>query len=77
MNGSGNFPKEFDELVDKSLLFKVESRNDQTFKLEQSFTVKKVCLDDDIIQKFNDSSMKSVVIYNFKYTVYIQEFTYI
>jgi len=36
MNASGNFPKEFDELVDKSLLFKVESRNNQTFKLEQS-----------------------------------------
>jgi len=28
MNASGNLPKEFDELVDKSLLFKVESRND-------------------------------------------------
>ncbi|XP_027905828.1 uncharacterized protein LOC114165385 [Vigna unguiculata] len=63
MNASGNLPKEFDELVDKSLLFKVESRNDQNFKLEQSFKVKKICVDDDIIQKFNDSSMKSVDIY--------------
>ncbi|XP_027906001.1 replication factor A protein 1-like, partial [Vigna unguiculata] len=60
MNGCGNFPKEFEELVNKSLLFKVESRNDQTFKLEQSFRVKKICLDDDIIEKFNDSSLKSV-----------------
>jgi len=77
MNGCGNFPKEFEELVNKSLLFKVESRNDQTFKLEQSFRVKKICLDDDIIEKFNDSSLKSVVIYNFKYTVYILQFTYI
>ncbi|QCD94166.1 Replication factor A [Vigna unguiculata] len=63
MNASGNLPKEFDELVDKSLLFKVESRNDHTFKLEQSFRVKKVCVDDDIFQKFNDSSMKSVDVY--------------
>ncbi|XP_027916000.1 uncharacterized protein LOC114175441 [Vigna unguiculata] len=63
MNASGNLPKEFDQLVDKSLLFKVESRNDHTFKLEQSFRVKKVCVDDDIIQKFNDSSMKSVDVY--------------
>jgi len=77
MNASGNLPKEFDQLVDKSLLFKVESRNDHTFKLEQSFRVKKVCVDDDIIQKFNDSSMKSVVISNFKYKFYIQDFTYI
>jgi len=67
MNAYGNFPKEFDQLIDKSLLLKVESRNDQTFKLEQSFRVKKVCVDDDIIQKFNDSSMKSVVKSNFKY----------
>ncbi|QCE10562.1 Nucleic acid-binding [Vigna unguiculata] len=37
MNYSGNLPKQFDELVDRSLLFKVESRNDQNFKLEQSF----------------------------------------
>ncbi|QCE00615.1 Replication factor A [Vigna unguiculata] len=63
MNGCGNFPKEFEELVNKSLLFKVESRNDQNFKFEQSFRVKKVCLDDDIIQKFNDSSFKSVDVY--------------
>ncbi|QCD82775.1 Replication factor A [Vigna unguiculata] len=28
MNASGNLPKQFDELVDRSLLFKVESRND-------------------------------------------------
>ncbi|QCD93968.1 Replication factor A [Vigna unguiculata] len=52
--------KEFAELVDKSLLFKVESRNDKTFKLEQSFKVKKVCFDDGIIDKFNDSGMKSM-----------------
>jgi len=54
-------PKEFAELVDKSLLFKVESRNDQTFKLKRSFRVKKVCFDDGIIDKFNDCGMKSVV----------------
>jgi len=66
MNASGNLPKEFDELVDKSLLFKVESRNDHNFKLAQSFRVKKICVNDDIIQKFNDSSMKSVVRYNLR-----------
>ncbi|QCD77262.1 hypothetical protein DEO72_LG1g884 [Vigna unguiculata] len=60
MNSFGNLPKQFDELVDRSLLFKVESRNDQNFKLEQSFRVKKICVDDDIIEKFNDSSLKSV-----------------
>jgi len=46
--------------VDKSLLFKVESRNDQSFKVEQSFRVKKVCVESSMIQ-FNDSSMKSLV----------------
>jgi len=39
-------------LVDKSMIFKVESRNDQTFKLEPSFKVKKVCVVDDMIQNF-------------------------
>ncbi|XP_027941291.1 uncharacterized protein LOC114195095 [Vigna unguiculata] len=63
MNSSGNLPKQFDELVDRSLLFKVESRNDQNFKLEQSFRVKKICVDDDIIDKFNDSPLKSVDVY--------------
>ncbi|XP_027912743.1 uncharacterized protein LOC114172485 [Vigna unguiculata] len=63
MNSFGNLPKQFDELVDRSLLFKVESRNDQNFKLEQSFRVKKICVDDDIIEKFNDSSLKSVDVY--------------
>jgi len=66
MNSFGNLPKQFDELVDRSLLFKVESRNDQNFKLEQSFRVKKICVDDDIIEKFNDSSLKSVVRYNLR-----------
>ena len=66
MNSSGNLPKQFDELVDRSLLFKVESRNDQNFKLEQSLRVKKICVDDDIIEKFNDSSLKSVVRCNLR-----------
>jgi len=57
---------EFAQLVDKSLLFKVKSRNDQSFKLEQSFRVKKVYVDDNIIQKFNDYCMKSVVRSIFK-----------
>jgi len=47
--------------MDKSLLWKVESRNDHSFQVEQSFRVKKVCVDDDIIQKFNDFSIKSMV----------------
>jgi len=34
------------------MIFKVESRNDQTFKLEPSFKVKKVCVVDDMIQNF-------------------------
>ena len=61
--------KEFAQLVDKSMLFKVESRNDKSFKLEQSFRVKKVCVDDDIIQKLNDSSMKSGVRSILKFTL--------
>jgi len=51
------------------MLFKVESRNDKSFKLEQSFRVKKVCVDDDIIQKLNDSSMKSGVRSILKFTL--------
>jgi len=52
---SGHILKEFTLLMDKTLLFKVEGKNDQSFIFDQSFKIKKKnCIDDNIIQKFND-----------------------
>ncbi|QCD94010.1 Replication factor A [Vigna unguiculata] len=47
---------------DETTLFK-KTCADMLDTHDKSFRVKKVCVDDDIIQKFNDSSMKSVDVY--------------
>jgi len=47
--------------LDKSFLFKVDSRNDQGIRLEQSFRVKKVCFENQIIQTFIEGRSKSIV----------------
>jgi len=54
-------PKEFEVLIDKTHLFKVECKNDYNSKFEQSFRVKKVCTDEKIIESFSDVEVKSLV----------------
>jgi len=53
-------PKEFEVLIDKTYLFKVECKNDYS-KFEQSFRVKKVCMDEKVIESFSDVEIKSLV----------------
>jgi len=54
-------PKEFEVLIDKTHLFKVECKNDYNSKFEQSFRVKKVCMDEKVIESFTDVEVKSLV----------------
>jgi len=78
-------PKEFEVLIDKTYLFKVECKNDYNSKFEQSFIVKKVCMDEKIIENFSDVEVKSLVrsdlflftsyhIYNFNFTFFVLEY---
>ncbi|QCD90137.1 hypothetical protein DEO72_LG4g1091 [Vigna unguiculata] len=60
----GNLPKEFEVLIDKTYLFKVECKNDYNSKFEQSFIVKKVCMDEKIIENFSDVEVKSLDVYS-------------
>ncbi|QCD83620.1 Nucleic acid-binding [Vigna unguiculata] len=55
-----NLPKEFEVLIDKTYLFKLECKNDYTSKFNQSFRVKKVCMDEKIIESFTDVEPKFV-----------------
>jgi len=54
-------PKKFEVLIDKTYLFKVECKNDYNSKFEQSFRVKKVCMDEKVIESFSDVEIKSLV----------------
>jgi len=48
-------------LIDKTYLFKVECKNDYNRKFEQLFKVKKVCIDEKVIESFTDVEVKSLV----------------
>ncbi|XP_027927578.1 replication factor A protein 1-like [Vigna unguiculata] len=61
---AGNLPKEFEVLIDKTYVFKVECKNDYNSKFEQSFRVKKVCMDEKIIESFSDVELKSLDVYS-------------
>ncbi|QCD86309.1 Replication factor A [Vigna unguiculata] len=61
---AGNLPKEFEVLINKTYLFKVECKNDYNSKFEQSFRVKKVCMDEKIIESFSDVEVKSLDVYS-------------
>ncbi|KAJ1380456.1 hypothetical protein SESBI_45989 [Sesbania bispinosa] len=51
-----HYPDELDLLIGKELLFKVEVKDDRAFKFDDSFKVKKICSDEDIIREFKDDS---------------------
>ncbi|ESW20231.1 hypothetical protein PHAVU_006G191400 [Phaseolus vulgaris] len=56
---NGNLPNEFAQILEKNILFKVDSKMDKGFRFEQT-RVKKICVDEDIIQCFisdNNSSL--------------------
>ncbi|QCD92785.1 replication factor A1 [Vigna unguiculata] len=60
---SGNLPKEFEVLIDKTYLFKFECKNDYNSKFDQSFRVKKICMDEKVIESFSDFEVKSLDLY--------------
>ncbi|QCE10338.1 Nucleic acid-binding [Vigna unguiculata] len=61
---AGDLPKEFEVLIDKTYLFKVECKNDYNSKFKQSFRVKKVCMDEKVIESFSDVEIKSLDLYS-------------
>ncbi|QCD87070.1 Nucleic acid-binding [Vigna unguiculata] len=60
----GNLPKEFEVLIDKTYMFKVECKNDYNSKFDQSFRVKKVCMDEKVIKSFSDVEVKFLDVYS-------------
>ncbi|XP_068487118.1 uncharacterized protein [Phaseolus vulgaris] len=63
---SGVLPKDFDLLIDKVLLFKVGCVKDQYLRFDQSFRVKKVCIDDSTIQRFCEGRVENVEFHSQK-----------
>ncbi|QCE15807.1 Nucleic acid-binding [Vigna unguiculata] len=55
---AGDLPKEFEVLIDKTYLFKLECKNDYNTKFEQSFRVKKVCMDEKDLYSANEEETK-------------------
>ncbi|KAJ1380651.1 hypothetical protein SESBI_45839 [Sesbania bispinosa] len=54
------YPDDFNVLIGKEVLFKVEVKEDRAFKWDDSFKIKKVCTDEDIIKEFKqDFSIKT------------------
>ncbi|KAJ1389235.1 Nucleic acid-binding, OB-fold [Sesbania bispinosa] len=54
------YPDDFNVLIGKEVLFKVKVKEDCAFKWDDSFKIKKVCTDEDIIKEFKqDFSIKT------------------
>ncbi|XP_068503761.1 uncharacterized protein [Phaseolus vulgaris] len=62
----GVLPKELCLLIDKVVLFKVGCVKDQSNRFEQSFRVKKNCINESIIQRFSDGGLESVELHSHK-----------
>ncbi|XP_068498023.1 uncharacterized protein [Phaseolus vulgaris] len=60
---NGNLPNEFAQILEKNILFKVDSKMDKGFRFEQT-RVKKICVDEDIIQCFISDNNSSLEIYD-------------
>ncbi|TKY53416.1 hypothetical protein E2542_SST24946 [Spatholobus suberectus] len=50
------FPEDFGSLVGKEVLFKVEKKDRRSLKFNDLYTVKKVCIDADIIDAFKQET---------------------
>ncbi|KAJ1438279.1 hypothetical protein SESBI_03180 [Sesbania bispinosa] len=46
------YPAELDNLIGKELLFKLEVKDDRAFRFDDSFKVRRICDDEDIIKEF-------------------------
>ncbi|QCD82888.1 hypothetical protein DEO72_LG2g3230 [Vigna unguiculata] len=57
---AGKLLKEFEVLIEKTYLFKVKCQNDYTNRFDQSFRVKKVCMDEKIVESFINVELESV-----------------
>ncbi|KAJ1389083.1 Nucleic acid-binding, OB-fold [Sesbania bispinosa] len=53
---SHEYPEELNKLVGNEYLFKVEVNDDMAFRFDDSFKVKKVCQDEEIIREFKDEA---------------------
>jgi hypothetical protein len=52
MNHRTSYPSELNVFIDKRILFKVEVSDANLYRNWRSFTVKKLTMDDDIINRF-------------------------
>ncbi|KAJ1383626.1 hypothetical protein SESBI_43223 [Sesbania bispinosa] len=53
---SPEYPEELNIVIGNELLFKVEFKDDRAFKFDDSFMVKKICCDENIIREFKEES---------------------
>ncbi|KAK8464694.1 hypothetical protein PHAVU_010G059600 [Phaseolus vulgaris] len=51
-------------ILEKKVLFKVDSKTDTGFRFEQTFRVKKICMDEDIIERFISGDNSSLELYD-------------
>jgi hypothetical protein len=51
---AGGLPPQIGGMVDKTWLFKVETKPSFNPRFEQSFRVRKICTDEDIINQFKE-----------------------
>ncbi|KAJ1390313.1 hypothetical protein SESBI_37528 [Sesbania bispinosa] len=49
-------PEELNIVIENELLFKVEVKDERAFKFDDSFKVKKICCDENIIPEFKEES---------------------
>ncbi|KAJ1382102.1 Nucleic acid-binding, OB-fold [Sesbania bispinosa] len=64
---SREYPAELDNLIGKELLFKLEIKNDRAFRFDDSFKVRRICDDEDIIREFKqEKSVQTPEMLKFK-----------
>lgn len=60
---NGLLPAEIRGLIDRTLLFKVATKSNLSQRFEQTFKVRKICSDIDIIKQFKDKWEKEEAIF--------------
>ncbi|KAJ1398869.1 Nucleic acid-binding, OB-fold [Sesbania bispinosa] len=53
---SHEYPEELNKLIGNEYLFKVEVKDDRAFRFDDTFKVKRVCQDKEIIREFKDDA---------------------
>jgi len=59
----GVLPSQISGLVDRTLLFKVEAKPNANQRFEQSFRVRKICADAEIVKQFKDKWEREEAIF--------------